>query len=100
MDARHSTGRAPDTALLHERVVDVMKAGPHYARGYRAVYQYDPRPALTRLSARALLCVSREDVLAHHAEAVRGSRPDLLVSWLPAADRLAATAAAINTFLG
>lgn len=100
MDAQHSTGRAPDTALLHERVVDLLKAGAHYAKGYRAVYRYDPRPALARLSAAAMLCVSREDVLAQHAEAVRRARPDVRVTWLPAANRIDATAAAIHEFLG
>jgi pimeloyl-ACP methyl ester carboxylesterase len=100
MDARHSTGRAPDTALLHERVVDLMKAGPGYARGYRAVYRYDPREALAKLSAEAMLCVSREDVLAQHVEAVHRSRPDIRLEWLAAENRLAATAAAINAFLG
>ena len=73
MDPRHATGRAPDTMLLHERVVDLMKAGPNYARGYRAVYRYDPRTALGQLFSQAMLCVSHEDVLAHHAEAVRAA---------------------------
>ena len=100
MDARHATGRAPDTMLLHERVVDLMKAGPHYARGYRAVYRYDARPALRQLSAQAMLCVSREDVLAHHAEAVRAARPDVRVTWLPGANRIGATATAMQEFLG
>jgi pimeloyl-ACP methyl ester carboxylesterase len=99
MDAPHTTGRAPDTMLLHERVVDLMKAGPNYARGYRAVYRYDPRPALEQLSARAMLCVSREDVLAHHAEAVRTARPDVRVTWLPGANRIDATAAVLREFL-
>jgi hypothetical protein len=99
MDAEHSTRRVPDTALLHERVVDLMKAGPHYAKGYRAVYRYDAHPALAQLSA-AMLCVSREDVLAHHAEVVRQARPDIRVTWLPAANRVDATAAAIHEFLG
>ncbi len=100
MDPRHATGRAPDTMLLHERVVDLMKAGPNYARGYRAVYQYDPRAALGQLSAQAMLSVSREDVLAHHAEAVRSVRPDVRVTWQPGADRVDATAAAMYEFLG
>jgi hypothetical protein len=63
------------------------------------VYQYDPRPALAQLSNAALLCVSPEDVLAHHAEAVRQARPDMRVTWLPATGRLDATAAAIHGFL-
>ena len=100
MDAEHSTGRVPDTALLHERVVDLMRAGPHYAKGYRAVYRYDAHPALAQLSASAMLCVSREDVLALHADAVRRARPDMRVTWLPAANRIDATAAAIHEFLG
>jgi pimeloyl-ACP methyl ester carboxylesterase len=100
MDAQHSTGRAPDTLLLHERVVDVLKAGRHYAKGYRAVYRYDARPALATLSVAAMLCVSREDVLAQHAEAVRQARPDVRVNWLPVANRIDATAAAIDEFLG
>jgi len=99
MDAQHATPRAPDTALLHERVVDLMKAGPNYAKGYRAVYRYDPRPALSQLSAPAMLCVSHEDVLAHHAEAVRQTRPDVHIEWLQPGNRLAATAASINAFL-
>jgi pimeloyl-ACP methyl ester carboxylesterase len=99
MDARHTTGRAPDTTLLHERVVDLMKAGPHYAQGYRAVYRYDPRPALARLSVEAMLCVSHEDVLAHHAETVRMTQPEVRVTWLPAAERIDATAVAIDEFL-
>jgi pimeloyl-ACP methyl ester carboxylesterase len=100
MDAGHSTGRAPDTLVLHERVVDLMKAGPDYARGYRAVYRYEPRPALALLSVPTLLCVSREDVLAHHADAVRQAREDVRITWLPAANRIDATAAAIHEFLG
>jgi len=100
MDAQHATGRAPDTLLLHERVVDLMKAGPNYASGYRAVYRYDPRPALAHMSAPAMLCVSRDDVLAHHAEAVRTARPDVRVIWLPGANRIEATAAALHEFLG
>jgi pimeloyl-ACP methyl ester carboxylesterase len=100
MNVRHSTGRVPDTALLHERVVDIMKAGPNYAKGYRAVYRHDPRPALTQLQSEALLCVSREDVLAHHAEAVRQARPDLRIEWVASQNRLAATAATIKAFLG
>jgi pimeloyl-ACP methyl ester carboxylesterase len=100
MDAGHATGRAPDTLLLHERVVDLMKAGPNYARGYRAVYRYDPRPALGQLSSRAMLCVSREDVLAHHAKAVCSVRPDVRVTWLPSANRIEATATALHEFLG
>jgi pimeloyl-ACP methyl ester carboxylesterase len=100
MDARHATGRAPDALLLHERVVDLMKAGPNYASGYRAVYRYDPRPALEQLSAQTMLCVSQEDVLAHHAEAVRSARPDVRITWLPGADRINATAAAMHEFLG
>ena len=99
MDAAHATGRVPDADLLHERVVDLMKAGPGYAKGYRAVYRYDPRPALSGLSVPAMLCVSHEDVLAQHAEAVRETRPDMRIEWLPGADRLAATAATINTYL-
>jgi len=100
MDAQHSTGRAPDTAMLHQRVVDLMKAGPHYAKGYRAVYRYDPRPALAQLAVPSMLCVSREDVLAPHAKRAGQARPDVRTEWLPSEGRVEATAAAIEAFLG
>jgi hypothetical protein len=49
---------------------------------------------------KSLLCVSREDILAHHAEAVLRVRPDIRVEWMRSTQRVASTAAAINEFLG
>ena len=99
-DRAHATGRAPAMSMLHERVVDLMKAGPHYALGYRAAYRFSTRAALAELAVPAMLCVAHDDVLAHHAEAVRAQRPDITVNWLDSADRLGATQIAIHAFLG
>ncbi|HLZ31374.1 MAG TPA: alpha/beta fold hydrolase [Chloroflexota bacterium] len=98
-DPAHATSRAPSTSMLHERVVDVMKAGAHYALGYGAAYRYSTRAALAELTVPAMLCVAHDDVLAHHAAAVRQQRPDLAVTWLDPADRLGATRSAIQAFL-
>ena len=98
-DAAHTTGRVPATDMLHERVVDLMKAGPRYAVGYRAVYGYATRQALRNLIVPAMLCVAHADVLAHHARRALETRSDLSVRWLDGADRLGLAASAINAFL-
>jgi pimeloyl-ACP methyl ester carboxylesterase len=99
-DASHSTGRAPTTAMLHERVIDLLKAGPGYALGYRAVYRYQTPELVRRLTAPALLCVAHDDVLAHHAQRAAAAQPDLSVTWLAPTDRLGRTTSAIEAFLG
>jgi pimeloyl-ACP methyl ester carboxylesterase len=99
-DPAHATGRAPATPMLHERVVDLMKAGPRYALGYRAAYRFSTPTALEQLTLPAMLCVAQDDVLAHHAAAVHQQRPDVTITWLDTADRLGATQVAIDAFLG
>jgi len=61
--------------IIHRAVMNVMKAGPHYDRGYREAFDYDPEPALRRCRQPILLLVAKEDPLVGKNELILGMHP-------------------------
>jgi pimeloyl-ACP methyl ester carboxylesterase len=51
--------------LVNMAVMQLLLAGPHYNWGYRAVWAYDPKPALRGLTCPVLLLNAAEDPLAY-----------------------------------
>lgn len=92
-DRRHEarlTCAMGDPATLHQGMLEYLRAGRDYDRGYRAAFPYDPLPALRSLTMPAAIIASDEDVLAGHLERFPSDLP-VTVSRRPAgADAAAA----------
>lgn len=62
----------PTADGLHDKVLDMMRAGPRYRQLYHASFRYEPAEALARLSVPTMITVGPDDPLAEHV----GRLPD------------------------
>ncbi|MCS7001580.1 MAG: alpha/beta hydrolase [Dehalococcoidia bacterium] len=74
----------PSAEALHATMVDFLRAGKEYWRGYHAVFQHHTAEALQQLSVPTLVTSSVNDTLRFHLERVM-SRPGV-VTVRPAAE--------------
>lgn len=58
----------PSAGGLHEKVLDMLRAGPRYWKLYRASFEYDPSEALAGLEMPTALTVGPGDPLADHVQ--------------------------------
>lgn len=58
----------PSVDGLHDKVLDMLRAGPLYRNLYQASFEYDPREALAGLGVPAAITVGPGDPLASHVE--------------------------------
>ena len=58
----------PSADGLHDKVVDMLRAGPLYRLLYQASFRYDPTEALARLATPTLIMVGPGDPLAGHLQ--------------------------------
>ncbi len=65
--------------LVHMAVMQLLLAGPRYNWGYRAVWAYDPIPAVTSLRCPVLLLNAADDPLAYLDQRVAEMLPDARV---------------------
>ncbi|MCY4372049.1 MAG: alpha/beta hydrolase [bacterium] len=56
----------PTAGGLHDKVLDMMRAGPLYWQLYHASFRYEPTEALARLSVPTMITVGPDDPLAEH----------------------------------
>ena len=60
----------PSADGLHDKVLDMLRAGPLYRQIYHASFRYEPADALARLSVPTMITVGPDDPLAYHVERV------------------------------
>lgn len=92
----------PTPEILHEKVVEVLKAVRSYHHSYRAAFAYDKRARLPLVRARTLLACAEDDMLLEYLDAVMALMPDaqrLVTLGSTTPERAEATAAALLTFL-
>lgn len=56
----------PTADGLHDKVLDMMRAGSRYRQLYQASFRYEPAEALARLSVPTMITVGPDDPLAEH----------------------------------
>lgn len=66
--ATRRTVPMPSARVLHEGVMDILRAGAGYGRAYDAAFRHRAEPALRDLRVPALLLYRAQDVLSAHAE--------------------------------
>lgn len=71
-DASRLDVAMPPAEVIHEAVVDLLRAGERYPLGYRAAFGYDPTPALARLRPPAAIVADPDDPLVAHLERLAG----------------------------
>lgn len=49
--------------IIHNALIDIMKAGPEYENGYREAFDYNPLPAIEKLEQPIFLPISKADPL-------------------------------------
>lgn len=64
------------TEMLHVAVVELLRAGQHYAWAYRAAFRHDPSEPLRTAEAPVLLLDAEFDLLADKDAVARQLRPD------------------------
>lgn len=92
----------PAPEVLHEKVVEVLKAVRSYHHSYRAAFAYDKRARLPLVSVRTLVACAEDDMLLEYLDAVMTLMPDaqrLVTPGNATPDRAEATAAALSAWL-
>ena len=85
-DRRHEarlTCAMGDPATLHRGMIEYLRAGSGYDRGYRAAFSYDPLPALRSLTMPAAIVASEDDVLYGHLDRFPADLPVTVASGRP-----------------
>ena len=72
------------TEVLNEGVIDVLRAGAGYGRGYRAAFSYRPEEAVPQLTLPATICAPGGIFLAEHLERLPEVPANVRVEVLPA----------------
>lgn len=101
-DAAHLRGIGlPDTARLHDKFVEVIKAARTFHLSYNAAIAYDPRARLGGIAVPTLLACARDDMLLPHLDAIHAMMPmaTRYVSPDPHGAAGAATVARMTAFL-
>ncbi|MCS6802441.1 MAG: alpha/beta fold hydrolase [Chloroflexota bacterium] len=62
----------PTPEQLHQSVVDFLRAGEEYWKGYHAVFRYDTAAALAQLAVPTLITAAPTDTLSRHIERAVG----------------------------
>lgn len=91
-DTEHARDRGlPEPPVLHDRLVEVLKALGTYHRTYRAAFRHPKRERLPLLTVPTLAVAARDDMLFVYLEElarlVPGGRSLALPGWEGAADR-------------
>ena len=89
----------PSTDDLHDKVLDMLRAGPLYWQLYHASFEYDPSEALAGLGMPAAITVGPGDPLADHVQRLPGL-PGTVEVELRTTDAREELAASIRSFLG
>jgi hypothetical protein len=98
--------RAPDgvrevegtpVKALHRWVVELLKSGHTYPRGYRAAFAYPKRDKLPQLKPRTLVAATPGDMLSEFSEEAAGLAQD--AEWTTFPERPAEQAAVVARFL-
>lgn len=73
-----------DPALIHRRVVDLLKCGDLYRKAYAALWTYPLEARLPRVDVPTLLCAPAWDPLYPHLGKAAAAGPQCQVATLPA----------------
>lgn len=93
----------PAPEVLHEKVVEVLKAVRTYHLSYRAAFAYDKRARLPMVSNRTLIACARDDMLLEYFSALAELMPasrQLVTAGAATPERAEETVAAMLEFLG
>ena len=97
-----STRRAadmPTPEVLHDKVLDMLRAGTGYASVYRAGFRYKAAKAIREVTAPTLLTAAPDDPLADHLERL-GETPESVTFGRRSGSERNELASTINEFLG
>ena len=100
--AHRRTGGLPDAAVLHAKVVDVLKAATTYHLPYRAAIGYDKRAQIPRLKVPTLAACARSDMLHIYFDELTQLVPGGRASWIEGVhspEAAAATAEVLRQFI-
>lgn len=86
--------------LLHELVLDVLKALRTYDKGYKAVFRHDVAARLPLVQHPALAIAQAHDPLVEYVEQAGALLPDAAAHVVPAEQGVQGLAQAIDKFLG
>lgn len=92
----------PAPEVLHEKVIEVLKAVSSYHHSYRAAFAYDKRARLPLVKVRTLVASAEDDMLLEYLDAVMALMPDarrLVTPGSATPERAETTAAALIEFL-
>lgn len=103
LDAAHRrAGGLPEAAVLHAKVVDVLKAATTYHLSYRAAIGYDKRARIPLLQVPTLAACARSDMLHIYFEELRQLVPGGRGAWTEGThtpEAAAATAELLRGFI-
>ncbi|MCS6802192.1 MAG: alpha/beta hydrolase [Chloroflexota bacterium] len=89
----------PSDEVLHDHFVDMLRAGNHYRKGYRAAFRYDAVAALQKVTVPTALFTRAHDPLRRYLDRV-GRLPDTVLNEIVDDGEDGAFAAKIVEFLG
>lgn len=98
LDAAHRRGIGlPAPEVLHDKMVEVLKAARTYHHPYRAAIAYDKRTQIARLRVPTLAACAREDMLAIYFDELCTLVPGGRSAWLDGVQTPQAAAATADT---